>query len=1017
MTPLDKVEMPPPKRRKITTCLPCKKRKVKCDKERPHCGQCKRQNIADADCVWVSPQEAAEADAGVGVGASHGDGWDAGGADSSLSWYIGADGPPSSVPTPAAAQGSHAHKGRARASLPPSAHASGSRVGMGMGDAPVPVSAMLNPPTAHLGQEDGATPLRASSGVTFSASHPEASPHTSTQERSRTGSASAPVTAGEPASDRPAAAATHTSLVSASALQIACQSSEQVKNWSQSEVPHTSLPFPFNFRHPTRAAVLDALQLFPTREETVASLLLRFREIDRCVFGHGITWRLIYEQLEEFNHRLRTWRAKRKQRTGPGSVAKEAGQAYDDDALLRGLDLSFVALLFALLTAAALHLSPTVLVSERIIKRVEEHKSVIHVWQETARVLLDLHNHQRNPNLNVLIFFVVSRQYHFFKNQNREVLANHAVTVALAQVMGLHRLGSAREDEERWKAERLAEEQAKHSDHSTTPESSISTALTVTNEPHQTARGEPHHCIQSGGFIGAEVSIRKRSHLHREAGRRMWTHICFIDWFYASFLGAYRIHPTQSRCALPLNLDEEDLPDGIEEGNLPAERSWDLPADCSGQRYLFKLGEIIRELMDQTEDGSLCDYDLVLEFDKKFRKMADSWPAYLRIDGKSEISAWVMQEEAVRPYIRSHRILLLQCLTYRILRLHRDYLIQGRGLVFKRYHLFYAALTLSLHLFEQANMDMPPNEESDGIRQDIAWALSSLACEPPVGGFPHGRIIDVHTCASTMIEALLKEEGIRRDVRRAAQRSSKAPDFTETSTQSPVSEPPTAAGALDAQQQAGSLQHRSSAHHLHHHQPPQPINPWPGAQSAHPGPHRAGWATPGGPNAHLHPGTATQPDAALSQKPHLDASINQAALVSLGQAMAAAGEAVNSVPGASQQGFLNFFYPNERTSASCPPMGPTLPPAALPPPSAQSFLFPPPPPAAAAAAASSLPQPPYAGIMDTSIVSNTFGTGGAALQPFGEPLNKAIEDLSNTDPSGSGDAWWSALDKVLQNYL
>ncbi|UZJ54673.1 hypothetical protein CBS101457_003993 [Exobasidium rhododendri] len=40
------------KRRKINTCLPCKRRKVKCDREKPYCGECKKHDFPPSECTW-----------------------------------------------------------------------------------------------------------------------------------------------------------------------------------------------------------------------------------------------------------------------------------------------------------------------------------------------------------------------------------------------------------------------------------------------------------------------------------------------------------------------------------------------------------------------------------------------------------------------------------------------------------------------------------------------------------------------------------------------------------------------------------------------------------------------------------------------------------------------------------------------------------------------------------------------------------------------------------------------------
>lgn len=45
------------KRRKINTCLPCKRRKVKCDREKPYCGQCKKSSIPAEECTWSAAVE------------------------------------------------------------------------------------------------------------------------------------------------------------------------------------------------------------------------------------------------------------------------------------------------------------------------------------------------------------------------------------------------------------------------------------------------------------------------------------------------------------------------------------------------------------------------------------------------------------------------------------------------------------------------------------------------------------------------------------------------------------------------------------------------------------------------------------------------------------------------------------------------------------------------------------------------------------------------------------------------
>ncbi|KAE8257817.1 hypothetical protein A4X13_0g2116 [Tilletia indica] len=1149
------------KRRKVNTCLPCKTRKIKCDKQRPHCGQCIRHSLPEDQCSWADeiPGSVDHVGSAAATAAAA-----AAAANTSLNADLSAA---DSIPNP-----SHWYSDRSQTfippappQLPPVSHPAPLDGDYGsaterealmrritqLEDVLAATRRGPGPPAPEHAQHqpapDPSLPSRSLSldhtRATGSHAHTSSSTTLSqtrmnTVPSSATGTAySAAATVTSPSVTSGAASSTtaiggaYSSATLASTQQSALASADLIAHRSSTDPPPTSLAFPFSHRIPTRNTILSAIHLLPAREETISYLILRFREIDRCVFGHGICWRFVYNQLEDFNQRMRAWRGKRKRVVG----RSEEHEGKDDEALLKDLDLSFVALLFALLTTAGVFLPPSLLVAERVIKRIEDHESQLRIWQQTSRILLDLHNYALNPNFNSILVLILTRQYHFSRGEQGEGLSNHGQTVMLARMLALDRLGSAKDDELKWKAEAEAEIQglarskvetsekseewplprwsdranytgtsatrteeggsAVHSPQnreiaigrdstnngsvpgpssdgssgrptpagSAEPRPSVagsvrstgvvdgamSAPAAVTASLLSTIRAENPSSAYSKGnkflsmenFPGSERPMAKNSHLYREAGRRLWTHICTHDWFFSTFLHSYQIHPKHNSCAIPLNLDEDDLPDGVEEGDLPEERSHDLPSDCSGQRYVHVFADLARELTDKSKHGLIFDYDLVLEYDKKFRDVMESWPKYLRVDGKSEELDWVQKEEAVRPYIRHQRLMLLEGITHRILRLHRDYLIRGehdpkyaystrscidaartiiycrqemgtsdwivQGFWVKRYHVFHAALALSLHLLEQASMDATPSEETEGIRQDIALALSFLACEPATYGKPNGASVNSRTCVSRMIEVLLKEESARREARRAADRAKQAEAEAsrqrEDGLRSRNAEPgESSENEVAARQRAMAV---SEARQQLHNE----MNVWMASQDMSSGRH-ASWQTQGqgqgqvqGQGQLFGYGGAQDPNGsgAYGRAQH-DAYMGQAALVALGQAVAAAGPV--NVPH-QQQAFMGSFYGNgtpqqqqqHQNLQNQNQGGLSL--------SANGFD---PATTAALSAGPSMPmQHQY----------QQQGPDLASGATFNDPLNRAISDLFSSGPMGAGDEWWSTLDKVLEGFI
>ena len=104
--------------------------------------------------------------------------------------------------------------------------------------------------------------------------------------------------------------------------------------------------------------------------------------------------------------------------------------------------------------------------------------------------------------------------------------------------------------------------------------------------------------------------------VHRETGRRVWTHLCSQDWFSTSFYETYLINPLHSSSEPPINaLDEELVP-------LPDK----VPTITTYPRFLIKIAAIMPQLLD---DLVMCNtaytkYDQVLQCDKRLRSLVTS---------------------------------------------------------------------------------------------------------------------------------------------------------------------------------------------------------------------------------------------------------------------------------------------------------------------------------------------------------------------------------------------------------
>lgn len=159
--------------------------------------------------------------------------------------------------------------------------------------------------------------------------------------------------------------------------------------------------------------------------------------------------------------------------------------------------------------------------------------------------------------------------------------------------------------------------------------------------------------------------------LDREIGRRVWWHLCWLDYSHAlAHGGAYSIHPAHNLTAEPPNINDEALtllgdgpvvPQPINEYTTMSFTIWRL-------RFLA----LYRETIDLHNQPRGPTYNQVLDMDKKLSCLLSSLPQYyhLKID---DPDSWSHGDSN-----RDLELLSIQLTAHnRLLRLHRPHLIRG----------------------------------------------------------------------------------------------------------------------------------------------------------------------------------------------------------------------------------------------------------------------------------------------------------------------------------------------------
>lgn len=290
------------------------------------------------------------------------------------------------------------------------------------------------------------------------------------------------------------------------------------------------------------------------------------------------------------------------------------------------------------------------------------------MWALAMRFLAQS-NYLQQPTLWTLQTIACAKLYWFDRKMMSTCTIWNTTAIRIAQSMGLHRLGSAVNDVRNMRRTGHAsctEEEEERSNGS---------AINMEFDPlsgHSWARK----------WHKASVSLFERDSLSmRELGRKIWYHLTIHDWIFASHMDhAYSIRTEKT--SLPLCLDDEDVVyrlHTMEEKDIERRESLSYPSDNSYILSYYQVARIIRQLIDLEEELE-ADFGFkeTCIISDQLRDFLSGLPAYYRFDGVSELSEEVRRQHAARPYLSLQRVLLHEQVHTRLMRLHRNHI--GRGL-------------------------------------------------------------------------------------------------------------------------------------------------------------------------------------------------------------------------------------------------------------------------------------------------------------------------------------------------
>lgn len=446
-----------------------------------------------------------------------------------------------------------------------------------------------------------------------------------------------------------------------------------------------------------KADLLAALELLPSRPKTKALIEIYLREAEPIVQSiHQPSLLRQYDQLCTTVDHLKS-----ADDTGAAQVSLP--------------DLQFVALILAICEGACEFMTPQEVLESGIGKSRNSINSQLVLLGRTSLALLGKAKFVRSPNIWGLQTIIALRHFCFNRDHREEYIILYTMAIKAAELLGLHRLGSALVDEERWEEE--SQSAIKTDGDSRDPASAPShrwKMLTSTRiqdgaetdsegedlDPDQSQRRDlnamwlPRGSKRRNWDIAQAKRYKDGSRVDREVGRKVWFAFATMDWHCAAhFDRCYSCKDEMFSTQSPQNIDDADVTDSESLAlnpfkpisNVPRRhtsqfleriRAVDVPTTNSFIPIHIEICHTVRSIADAQNLGDES-FETVLAIEARFREILRSLPRFFRLDGQSEYDPEVHRHHRERPYLSFQRAVIHAYVHHRLLKLHRLYMSRG----------------------------------------------------------------------------------------------------------------------------------------------------------------------------------------------------------------------------------------------------------------------------------------------------------------------------------------------------
>ncbi|PWY98783.1 hypothetical protein BCV70DRAFT_164050 [Testicularia cyperi] len=452
-----------------------------------------------------------------------------------------------------------------------------------------------------------------------------------------------------------------------------------------------------------KTQLLSLMELLPGRDKIETVIGLYMREAEPLV--NSLHPPSFFKQFERF------WNEYEQLRTHTNNGAATLATIPD---------LQFAALIFALCEGACEYMTPAeVLASELCESRTLINAQLVLLVRASVG-LLGMAQFMRRPNIWGMQAVVALRHFCFNRDYREEYMVMAVMAVKASESVGLHRLGSAIKDEERWSDERPGYVQSRvqsgwssSSGAAANPRSAahrwkmlkstkLQDGLETESEGEELdperhdlnamwlPRGEQRRKWE----LRATKRFKDGSRVDRETGRKVWFAMATFDWQCAAFFDrCYYVKDEMFTTQSPQNIDDADLTDrdpvdeddlfdtdGAGKTLLPSFRSkiqpHDMPTSNSFISIHIDFCHTVRSIADAMNHGD-DSYETVMAIEIRFRNILRSLPRFFRLDGESEYDPAIHELHRQRPYLSFQRAVIHEYVHHRLLKLHRLFMSRG----------------------------------------------------------------------------------------------------------------------------------------------------------------------------------------------------------------------------------------------------------------------------------------------------------------------------------------------------